>query len=146
MNCDASDILGSASFAGKTAAENEASTKLLSIYRRIDYDKLYRFTNTEEFLVSLYRYEDELRNQLAQSSSRVPLDASFLHFERERIKYFSPLLRVARLGLSGDWSEYASQLDFNDPALLPLDTYSGFLNNYNKAKAVELAASDPGLH
>ncbi len=145
LNCDASDILGTASFSGNTVAENDASTKLLFIYRRIDYDKLYRFTNKEEFLVSLYRYEEELRSQLAQSSNRVPLHPNFLRFERERIKYFSALLRVERLGLSGDWEEYASQLDFNDPTLLPIDTYSGFLNNYTKAKAAELPASDPAL-
>lgn len=144
LNCDASDIFGTARFTGKAAAENEAFARLQIIYSRIDYDRLFR-SSPDEFLLSLHRHEEELKSDLAQSSSRVPLDASFLRFEGERIKYFGALLRVMRLGLSVDWKEYASQLDFNDPTLLSIDTYSRFLSRYTKAKAFERAASDPVL-
>lgn len=144
LNCDASDIFGTARFTGKAAAENEAFARLQIIYNRIDYDRLFR-SSPEEFLLSLHRHEEELKSDLAQSSSRVPLDAGFLRFEGERIKYFGALLRVMRLGLSVDWKEYASQLDFNDSTLLSIDTYSRFLSRYTKAKAFERAASDPVL-
>jgi acetyl esterase/lipase len=144
LNCDASDIFGTARFTGKAAAENEAFARLQIAYSRIDYDRLFRLS-PEEFLLSLRRHEEALRSELAQSSSRRPLDAGFLRFERERINYLGALLRVARLGLSGDWKEYASHLDFNDSTLLRIDTYSRFLSRYTKAKAFERAASDPVL-
>ena len=144
LNCDASDIFGTARFTGKAAAENEAFARLQVAYSRIDYDKLFRLS-PEEFLLSLRRDEEALKGDLAQSSSPRPLDAGFLRFEGERIKYFGALLRVARLGLSDDWKEYASHLDFNDPTLLPIDTYSRFLSRYTKARAFERAASDPVL-
>jgi len=144
LSCDATDIFGTARFAGKAAAENEAFARLQIIYSRIDYDKLFQ-SSPEEFLSSLRRHEEELKGSLAQSSSSASLDASFLRFEGERIKYFGALLRVARLGLSADWKEYASHLDFNDPALLPIDTYSRFLSSYTRAKSFERVASDPAL-
>jgi acetyl esterase/lipase len=144
LNCDASDIFGTARFTGKAAAENEAFARLQIIYNRIDYRSLF-IQGPEAFLVALHRLEEELKNNLAQSSKGASLDASFLRFEGERIKYFDALLRVARLGLSGDWKEYASQLDFNDPTLLPIDTYSRFLSSYTRAKSFERVASDPVL-
>ena len=117
LNCDASDIFGTAKFTGKASAENDAVARLQIAYSRIDYDKLFRLS-PEEFLLSLRRDEEALKSGLAQSSSRRPLNAGFIRFEGERINYFGPLLRVTRLGLSGDWKEYASHLDFNDTTLL----------------------------
>jgi acetyl esterase/lipase len=144
LNCDASDIFGTAKFAGKAAAENAAFARLQIIYSRIDYGKLFQ-PSPEEFLSALRQHQEELKSSLAQSSSGTSLDASFLRFEGERIKYFGALLRVARLGLSADWKEYASHLDFNDPTLLPIDTYSRFLSSYTRAKSFERVASDPVL-
>jgi acetyl esterase/lipase len=144
LNCDASDIFGTARFTGNVAAENEAFARLQITYSRVDYDRLFHLS-PEEFLSSLHGHEEALNNDLAQSSSRHPLDARFLRFEGERIKYFGALLRVLRLGLSGDWKECASHLDFNDPTLLPIDTYSRFLSRYTKVKASERTASDSVL-
>jgi acetyl esterase/lipase len=143
LSCDASDMLGTAKFTGKAAAENEAFFRLQTIYSRIDYNGLFR-QSPEGFLAALSRQQEALQADLAGPSSR-PLDAAFLRFEKARITYFGAMLRLMRLGLAGDWQEYASHLDLNDPTLLPIDTYSRFLSRYTQARASERAASDPVL-
>jgi acetyl esterase len=145
LDCDASDIYGTARFAGKTAAENTAFARLQSYYSRIDYGKLFG-SGPEEFLRSLGGHQEALEHVLSDYSSTHPeLDARFLRFERARILYFGALLRITRLGISGDLEQYVSNLDFNDPSLLPVDTYSRFLSRYTKIKGTERASSDPAL-
>ena len=128
----------------KPRQKTKPFARLQIAYSGINYERLFRLS-PDEFLLSLHRYEGELKGKLAKTSSGALLDARFLRFEGARIEYFGALLRVMRLGLSGDWKEYASHLDFNDPALLPIDTYSRFLSRYTKAKAFERAFSDPVL-
>ncbi|RPI24791.1 MAG: alpha/beta hydrolase [Acidobacteria bacterium] len=144
LDCGASDIFATVRFTGKAAAENQVFASLQASYGRIDYDKLFQ-SGPDQFPLSLRGHQERLEKNLTQYSGRRKLDAGFLRFERERIKYFGALLRIMRLGLGGDWEEYASHLDFNDPTLLQIDTYSRFLSRYTKAKATQRLATDAAL-
>ncbi len=79
------------------------------------------------------------------AQSHTSLDPGFHRLERTRITYWEAAVRVSKMGFSGDWAQYASRLDFNDPSLLGIDTYTNFLRNYLRAKAKERIASDPTL-
>jgi acetyl esterase/lipase len=145
LQCDASDVFGSARFTGSAAAENAGLARLQVRYDRIDYEGLFRL-GPEAFLLALRQQQEALEADLADYARSQPgLGAGFLRFERARISYFGALLRVMRLGLSGDWQQYASRVDLNDATLLPIDTYSRFLSLYTKAKATERLKSDLAL-
>jgi len=145
LRCDASDLLGTIRFSGTTQHENESFVALQQRYDGIDYRALFN-RGPDDFLRELGHHQQGLEELLHGATDTHPqLDPAFLRFEQARITYFGAMLRVMRMGLTGNWQEYAAQLDLNNPGLLCIDTYARFLNLYTKAKATELAASDPAL-
>ena len=145
LTCDAADLYGTARFTGGGATENNGLALMQVHYNRIDYRQLFG-SAPADFLASLRSLRVELEKELADyAQSHSDVDTSFLRMERARITYWEALLRIQKMGFSGDWAAYASKLDLNDPNLLGIDTYAGFLRQYLGAKAKERIASDPAL-
>lgn len=145
LNCDAKDIYGTARFSGGGAAENNMLVLLQVRYDQIDYGKLGALSPTD-FLEALRSHQKQLETILVDYSGNHPgLDPWFQRMERARITYWGAMVRVWRNEVPGDWAEYASRLNLNDPSLLGINTYAGFLRQYLKAKAMERIASDPSL-
>lgn len=145
LACDAADLLGTARFMGGGAAENNGLIRLQVRYNQVDYGKL-NASNPADFLESLRSHQKQLETVLSDYSRSHPgLNPDFQRRERARIAYWGAMCRMWRIGLTGDWAEYASGLDFNDPSLLDVDTYTGFLQWYVRTKAKERMASDPAL-
>jgi acetyl esterase len=145
LECDAADIYGTARFSGGGAAENNGLVLLQRCYDRIHYGQLGALSPAD-FLEALRSHQKQLETVLVDYSGNHPgLDPWFQRMEQARITYWGAMVRVRRNGVQGDWAEYASKLNFNDPSLLGLTTYTGFLRQYLKAKAMERIASDPLL-
>lgn len=145
LTCGASDLYGTARFTGSGATENNGLALLQVSYDRIDYRQLFG-SDPGDFLASLRSQRMKLEKVLSDyARSHTELDPVFLRMEKARIIYWEAMFRIQRLELSGDWAENASKLDLNDPSLLGVDTYAGFLHWYVRARAKERMASDPAL-
>ena len=145
LACDASDLYGTVRFTGDGAAENNGLALLQIQYHRIDYGQLFGSTPAE-LPAALRSQRATVEKQLADyAQSHAGLDADFARMESARITYWEAMLRIQKIELSGNWAEYASGLDFNDPSLLGVDTYDNFLRSYVRAKAKERIASDLAL-
>lgn len=145
LSCQAAEPLGSLRFTGAGAIENSVLARLADRYGKIEYRRLFS-SAPKQFEDLVLAQQKELESLLAESSASHPeLDAGFLRLERARIQYWGALLRVKRLGLSGNWGAFAAGLRFDDPSLLAVDTYSSFLFDYIKAKAAARLASDAML-
>jgi acetyl esterase len=145
LTCDAADPHKTPRFSGGGAAENSLLVLLQARYDRMDYGK-FEAMSPAAFLEALRSQQKQLEKLLADYSRSHPgLERDFRKLERARITYWGARVRLWHMGLKGDWTEYASGLDFNDPSLLAIDTYSDFLHDYLSVKANERVASDPGL-
>jgi acetyl esterase len=145
LTCDASDLYGTARFTGGGAAENNGLALLQVQYAGIDYRRLFGL-NSADFPVSLRSQRMKLEKELADyAQSHADLDPGFQRMESARITYWEAAVRIQKMGFSGDWAQYASRLDFNDPNLLGVETYAIFLHGYRMAKAGERIASDSAL-
>jgi acetyl esterase len=145
LDCDAKDIFGTVRFSGGGAAENNGLSLLQVHYDRIDYGKLGALSPAD-FIESVRSQQKELEKLLVDYTSTHPgLDPWFQRMEQARLTYWGAMARLVRNGLQGDWAEYASKLDFNDPSFLGINTYASFLRQYLKTKAMERIASDPSL-
>jgi acetyl esterase len=145
LACDAADLYKTARFTGGGAAENNGLLLLQGLYDRVDYSKLAAL-NDSEFLESIRSQQKQLEKLFSDYCRSHPgLQPGFQKLERARITYWGAEVRLWRMGLKGDWAEYASGLDFNNPSLLDIDTYSDFLHWYVMVRANERIASDPAL-
>lgn len=145
LACDAADLYKTARFTGGGAAENNGLFLLQGLYDRVDYNKLWAL-NDSEFLESIRSQQKQLENALSDYSRSHPgLEPRFQKLERARMIYWGARARLWRMGLKGDWAEFVSGLDFNNPSLLDIDTYLDFLQDYLRVKANERIASDPAL-
>ncbi len=145
LACTAADPRGSLRFTGAKARENGVLAGLVARYGKIDYGRL--FGAPPEGFMDLVRAEQkELESLLAESAASHPEpDATFVRFERARIQYWGALLRVNRLGVSGDWDAFAARVRLEDPSMLGVDTYVRFLYEYTKARATARLALDAEL-
>jgi acetyl esterase len=145
VDCDVAKLDSPPRFRGGGAAENDTLTLLQQRYDQIDYRQLFT-SGPASFQNALLSHQRELQAILAKRAGRKPpLDMRFVRLERARILYWGAWGRITRMGLSGDWATFASNLDFNDPSLLGVTSYADFLRKYVVIRAQARLASDPAL-